>query len=753
MNAKHYFIIIVLFVLSCVAAMAETTQQFVKVTDASKLADGDEIIFANTQFQVALGVANSAKTSVGRWKAVPVKISDGILVPTDDVRRFFLGRDGEKFYLMRDKENCFIAADKDGLVATKYSKTGQDWSITCCEDSAYVVFNKKYNGSNRKLNLSASRDLFSCYPDYGWYYYAVSIFKKSDVVVERKQTKIAFSTGELSSFVVKKGKEHEFSAPTATLKDLDGNDIEADVTYSSSNPEIVSVDSATGTLTFNNNDVWGTATITAEFAGNVSYEASKASYSIEYINKSQAKLSFGEDNDGKTITVYQGKENDFVSPVATLNPQNIGNIVYSSSDESVVTVNASGEVSFVSLGYAVVKAFYSGNDDYQETSASYSIRYVPQSIVFSNENKSFAKVPDTESTSKKTVAFVSTDGNSYKFSIKNSKNVSYKLCISHGGTVTLSSPFGFLNGYKVVVDFEQSYSTSTNPSPLTMCYIDEGTPSPSVDAKLIENNGGSSKFVATLDVPGDFVFKIIAGVNQARVSSIEITPNLVPELTFDEDADNQTVIAGNLGKVATVSLKRTLVADKWNTFCVPFDLDDTSAFFEGIEIKEYDDQKGVEGNTMYFKKVNAIVAGQPYLVKPKTDIVNPVFENVRIKTDAPQSVGSADYKFVGVFSPLTFGDGMSRKSLFLSSDGSLIYPDSGTTMRGMRAYFSFSGEMQSNIAKIVIDSDETAISDVVTDDNTSDSGIFNLNGAYVGNDESKLGKGIYIKNRKKVVVK
>lgn len=752
MNAKHYFIIIVLFVLSCVAAMAETTQQFVKVTDASTLADGDEIIFANTQFQVALGVANSAETSVGRWKAVPVKISDGILVPTDDVRRFFLGRDGEKFYLMRDKENCFIAADKDGLVGIEYSKKDQGWSIKCCEDSAYVVFNKNYNGYKRKLNLSVSRDLFSCYPDYG-HYYAVSIFKKSDVVLERKQTKIAFSTGELSSFVVKKGKEHEFSAPTATLKDLDGNDIEADVTYSSSNPEIVSVDSGTGTLTFNDNGVWGTATITAEFAGNVSYEASKASYSIEYINKSQAKLSFGEDYDGKTIMVYQGKENKFVSPVATLNPQDIGEIVYSSSDESVVTVNASGEVSFVSLGDAVVKAFYSGNDDYQEASASYSIRYVPQSIVFSKENNSFANVPGTESKNKKTVDFVSADGNSYKFSIKNSRNESKKLYISMSGTVTLSAPFGFLNGYKAVVNFEQSYSKTNKPSPLTMCYPDEGTPLASVDAVLIEYKKPDSKFIATLDVPGDFVFNIKAGVNQAKISSIEIIPNLVPKLTFDEDADNQTVIAGNLGKVATVSLKRTLVADKWNTFCVPFDLDDTSAFFEGVEIKEYDDQKGVEGNTMYFKKVNAIVAGQPCLVKPKTDIVNPVFENVRIKADAPQSVGSADYKFVGVFCPLTFDDGMSRKSLFLSSDGSLIYPDSGTTMRGMRAYFSFPGEMQSNIAKIVIDSDETAISDVVTDDNTSDSGIFNLNGAYVGNDESKLGKGIYIKNRKKVVVK
>lgn len=745
MNAKHYFIIIVLFVLSCVAAMAETTQQFVKVTDASALKDGDEIIFANTQFQVALGVKHTS-TKQGNWVAVPVKISDNILIPTDETRRFVLERNKDKFYFKSENNKYFI--DKDGFVEGKTSKTYQDWTVICCEDSAYVVFNK----TKRKLNFKLDTKLFSCYL-YNAQYFAVSIFKKSDVVVERKQTKIAFSTGEQSSFIVKKGREHEFSAPTATLKDLDGNDIEADVTYSSSNPEVVSVDSGTGTLTFNDNGVWGTAIITAEFAGNVSYEASKASYSIEYINKSQAKLSFGEDYDGKTITVYQGRENKFVSPAAMLSPQDIGEIVYSSSNESVVTVNASGEVSFVSLGDAVVKAFYSGNDDYQEASASYSIRYVPQSIVFSNENKSFANVPETEPTSKKTVNFVSADGKSYEFVVEKSWRKDNKLCISNGGTVSLSSPFGFLNGYKAVVDFEQSYSTSTNPSPLTMCYIDEGTPSPSVDAKLIKNNGSSSKFIATLDVPGDFVFNIKAGANQAKVSSIEITPNLVPELTFDEDADNQTVIAGNLGKVATVSLKRTLVADKWNTFCVPFDLDDTSAFFEGVEIKEYDDQKGVEGNTMYFKKVNAIVAGQPYLVKPKADIVNPVFKNVRIKTDAPQSVGSADYKFVGVFSPLTFDDGMSRKSLFLSSDGSLIYPDSGTTMRGMRAYFSFPGEMQSNIAKIVIDSDETAISDVVTDDNTLDSGIFNLNGAYVGNDESKLGKGIYIKNRKKVVVK
>lgn len=743
MTAKHYFAIAVLFVLSCVAAMAETTSQFVKVTDASALADGDEIVFANTAYQVALGVKAS---STGRWKAVSVSISDGVLTPTDDVQRFSLARNGDKFYFRSDNGKYFI--DKEGFVEGATSKTNQDWSVTCCEDSAYVLYNK----TERKLNLNGDHDLFSCYPDYGSYL-PVSIFRKTEVVSEKIQTTIVFSTGDVSSFVVKKGKEQDFSAPTATLKDSDDNEIDADVTYSSSNPEIVSVDSSSGTLTFNSDGVWGTATITAAFAGDESYEASEASYSIEYMNKSQATLSFGEDYDGKTITVCQGKESEFVSPEAVLTPQDIGEIVYTSSDESVVTVDASGEVSFVSLGDAVIKAFYSGNDDYLEDSVSYSISYVPQSIVFSSENKSFNALPEDPSDSKKTVAFVSSDGVSYDFGVKNSKKTSNKLCINSGGTVSLSSSLGFLNGYTVVVSFVQSYSKDNETTLLSMCYVDGETLSESVDAVLVKYNSSNSEFVATLEVPDDFVFMITAGFNQAKVSSIEIIPNTIPELTLDEDADNQTDIAANIGKVATVSLMRTLVADKWNTFCVPFGLEDLGASFDGIEVKEYDAGKGVEGNTMYFRQVDAIVAGQPYLVKPKTDIVNPVFENVRIEADAPQSVGSDDYKFIGVFSPLLFDDELSCKSLFLTSDGSLMYPDSGTTMRGMRAYFSFPGETQSNVAKIVINGDETVVSDVVKCDNVSNGGLFSLHGAYVGNDETRLGKGIYIKNKKKVVVK
>ena len=120
MIVKHYSIVIVLFVLSCVAAMAETTQQFVKVTDASTLADGDEIIFANTQFQVALGV-NHTSTKQGNWVAVSVKISDNILIPTDETRRFVLERNKKKFYFKSENNKYFI--DKDGFVEGETSKS------------------------------------------------------------------------------------------------------------------------------------------------------------------------------------------------------------------------------------------------------------------------------------------------------------------------------------------------------------------------------------------------------------------------------------------------------------------------------------------------------------------------------------------------------------------------------------------------------------------------------------------------------
>ena len=743
MKLKQFFAIALLFLMSCFAAMADTTEQFVKVTDAADLLDGDEIIFANTENQVAMGKTTS---STGRWKAVSVTISGNVLTPTDAVQRITLIRNsGNKFRFKSSSSTYFIAnTSSNGFITEKTNNSNHYWNITCCEDSAYVLY---YN-DQYKLNFD---DIFTCYTKSSKHF-AVSIYKKTEITTAKTSTKVVFS-GDASSFVVKKGKEQEFTAPTATLKDGEDNVIDAALTYTSSNTKIVSVDSSTGAITFNDDGVFGTATITAAFAGDDNYEASSATYSIEYINKSKSQLSFGDDFDGKTITVTQGKENAFTSPTATLTPEGIGDIVYSSSNEAVATVSASGEVTFVATGKTTIKATYSGNDDYQAASASYTISYVSQSILFSDENNSFAKLPTTAVSNKKTVAFVSADGGTYDFSFTYAKLESSKICLSAAGALSLTNPLGFPNGYKVVVNFTQSYSSSSTKFLLSMYYKVGTANTDSTRAVLINENGSNSEFVATLDVPGDYVFTIAPGSNQVKISTIEITPNPVPELTFDEGEDNQNVITANMDKVATVSLKRTLVAAKWNTLCVPFDVADIESSFAGIDVKVYDATKGVVGNTMYFKKVDAIVAGQPYLVKPKTDIVDPTFENVRITAETPIAMGNDDYKFIGVFSPLTFDAAIAGKSLFLAADGTLLSPTVDSTMKGMRAYFSFPGEAQkASDARIVIDDDETFLLDTLFDE-PSAVPIFNLQGIYMGNDESKLTKGIYIKNGKKVIVK
>lgn len=746
-TTKFYFIIAVLFLMSHVVAMAEATLVYVKVTDASILNDGDEIIIANSKHKMALGNANSSTSSKGYWAAVPVDIEDDILLPNDKVRRFYLvvdkAKNGTKFYLKTDEGKYYKATDK-GFLIDDTSKKDKDWAITCCEDSSYIYFNK----TKQKLNLNDGLDLFSCYADYARHN-SVSIFRKTDTVAEKQQTKISFSTDGVTSYVVKKGKETIFVAPKAVVRDADGNVIEAEVVYSSDAPEIVSIDTNSGDVSFNSNGKFGQAVITASFLGNTSYEASSASYSIDYKDMLKAQVSFGSDNDGKTITVYQGKENDFVSPKASLNPQDIGELSYSSDDESVVKVDNTGEISFVSLGEAVIKATFLGNEDYYSASACYTIHYIPQSILFSSESKSFAKVPEKESGNEKKVDFLSTDGQSYSFLVTNAKLSNSKLYISAHGTVSLSQPLGYANGYKVIVNYVQSNASKTEL--LSIRYKDGKNLSDQVYATLV--NGATDAFVASLDVPGDFLFIIKAGYNQAKVSSIEIVPNIVPELLLDEASDNLKNIQDILGKVANVSLKRTLVADKWNTFCVPFDLNDLPQRYNGLEIKEYDAEKGIVGNTMFFKNVDKIVAGYPYLVKPHENIENPVFNNVMIKTCVTQSVGSDDYKFVGVFSPLVFDDEMSRKSLFLSGDGTLLYPDSGTRMRGMRAYFSFPGEMHSNVAEISFDEIDTMISDAVECNAFMSGRIFNLNGSYVGNKVNALEKGVYIRNGKKIIVK
>ena len=81
--------------------------------------------------------------------------------------------------------------------------------------------------------------------------------------------------------------------------------------------------------------------------------------------------------------------------------------------------------------------------------------------------------------------------------------------------------------------------------------------------------------------------------------SIKIFKQITDQVSLSESSDNAAVISSNNGKTVDVSLSRTLVADKWNTFCVPFDIDLTDGKLNGVEVRvmEFMD---VESNIMCF---------------------------------------------------------------------------------------------------------------------------------------------------------
>ncbi|MCR4582345.1 MAG: Ig-like domain-containing protein [Prevotella sp.] len=61
----------------------------------------------------------------------------------------------------------------------------------------------------------------------------------------------------------------------------------------------------------------------------------------------------------------------FTAPTLT-NPYSV-EVSWSSSDESVATVDASGNVTLVAAGTTVITATFAGNDDYKAGAASYTL--------------------------------------------------------------------------------------------------------------------------------------------------------------------------------------------------------------------------------------------------------------------------------------------------------------------------------------------------------------------------------------------
>lgn len=219
-------------------------------------------------------------------------------------------------------------------------------------------------------------------------------------------------------------------------------------------------------------------------------------------------------------------------------------------------------------------------------------------------------------------------------------------------------------------------------------------------------------------------------------------------LTLNDEKDNSKLLTSNSGQQTAVKLSRKLLANQWNTFCVPFDIDVTDGKINGIEasVMEYDH---TTGNTMEFKEATKIEAGKAYLVKPSADITNPQFDNVTIKNDDPTVSGDADdYSFVGIYNPKTFSDSDQERVLILASEAKFMRVKNGQRMKGMRAYFTIPAGTKAEAVRLMINNRPTALTEITTTPSTSEK-IFYIDGTYAGSDIKNVKKGIVIKGGKK----
>ena len=257
---------------------------------------------------------------------------------------------------------------------------------------------------------------------------------------------------------------------------------------------------------------------------------------------------------------------------------------------------------------------------------------------------------------------------------------------------------------------------------------------------------------------------------------VYIYKSITPSLTLETSKSlSETVKDKDItGKVPSIKIDRSFIADGgWYTICLPFSLteDDIKKQFKGAEFQGFDgvDQQDKTIN-LKFKKVTTTKAGKPYLIKPTENITaaDLTFNNKLIEQTTPvdvsymlESDANKTFTFKGVFSPFTAdSEELADKNIkFLSGEKGLdlVSPNGTGTMKCYRAYFVFPGKkgIVETEAKITNHDEATAVKPVKRQEAETEHVVFSISGQKVGKvkNASQLPKGVYIINKKRIMVK
>lgn len=462
----------------------------------------------------------------------------------------------------------------------------------------------------------------------------------------------------------------------------------------------------------------------------------------------------------KDLTIYKGKEYSLPTASVTLqNGETIANakLSYSSSNEKVASVNDStGELTLKEFGTTIITAKYAGSDSYKESEGSYALTYQDRlteaTIVFSAEKNAFSNMPKSvdKQTPAQVCVFKADNGEEYIFNTqgfyKHNVEKGFLTSIGTGGKVE-SPNFLAPNGYSVRVIFEQK-PKADRPNIF-------GADKTNYIKNRVGILTGCNEYEFTEIISDTRPFTISCN-GICYIKKIEIFINPVPSLEIsDTDFEADAKIKEYDQTAVHFKLKRSFVADDtWYTICLPFNVakEQLVEVFGGkkVELRTFDHMKGT---VMYFKSVENLEAGVPYLIKPNKTLDSLLFENVKIDmaTNPTKRIGNDGYFMQGTYQATELNpDGTN---LFLGDNNTFFRPsENDHKMKGTRVYFIIPRKAVGKVLSYDTETIVDGIVDVEVNSQSNSQKVYNINGVYVGSSLQNLTPGVYIVSGKKVVV-
>ena len=268
------------------------------------------------------------------------------------------------------------------------------------------------------------------------------------------------------------------------------------------------------------------------------------------------------------------------------------------------------------------------------------------------------------------------------------------------------------------------------------------------------------KVVGAVNVDDVLIGTLTNGTISAENGSVHNVADANFSITIAAPVDTRTVLdetsttAPEAAAGVDVRVKRTIKADEWSTICLPFAMTTEqvkAAFGDDLRLGDF---QGCEENgekvNVKFAEATAIEANHPYIIKVSAPVSEFTVDGVDISPEDEPMIKKDKYKskynsFIGNY---VNGTKVDDYGLYLMG-GKFWYSKGNVNVKAFRGYFVFNS--------IDVDYD-TARMDITFDDATGIRNIghaadaeryYDLSGRVV----SKPGKGIYVRNGQKMVVK